>query len=247
MRRITDHAVVIGGSMAGLVTARVLAEVYDRVTVIDRDELPTAPQHRRGAAQSRHAHGLLSSGLLALEELFPGLTADLASAGAPSGDVAGQGRWYVNGHLLARTQTGMTGIGVSRPLLEAQVRARVRALPNVTIRDRCDVLDPLVAEGGHRVTGVRLLGRAGGSAAEALAADLVVDASGRGSRTPSWLDALGYPRPPEERIRIRLRYASRHYRLTTGDLGGDAVVMVGPTLPCPRGGILITQEAVARS
>lgn len=56
------------------------------------------------------------------------------AAGVPTAGIVGQGRWYVSGHLLARSQTDMVGLGVSRPLLEAELRARVRALPNLVIR-----------------------------------------------------------------------------------------------------------------
>jgi hypothetical protein len=56
--------------------------------------------------------------------------------------------------------------------------------------------------------GARVRRRVDGSAEEVLDADLVVDATGRGSRTPAWLEALGYPRPPNEQVRIGLGYAT---------------------------------------
>src|SRR6266540_4315750 len=170
-RQIGDRAVVLGASMAGLLAARVLADSYAQVTVIDRDELPETPMHRRGVPQGRHVHALLARGRQALEELFPGLTADL----------------------------------------------------------RC-------------VTGARVRRRADGGAEQVLDADLVVDATGRGSRTPVWLQALGYPRPQQEQVRIGLGYATRTYRLPPDALGGDLGILHGATPEHPRGGALFVLE-----
>jgi 2-polyprenyl-6-methoxyphenol hydroxylase-like FAD-dependent oxidoreductase len=86
-RQIGDHAVVLGASMAGLLAARVLADAYAQVTVIDRDQLAEASTHRRGVPHGRHAHALLARGQQALEELFPGLTGDLIAQGVPTGDL----------------------------------------------------------------------------------------------------------------------------------------------------------------
>ena len=129
--RIGDHAVVLGASMAGLLAARVLADAYAQVTVIDRDQLPQAGGHRRGVPQGRHLHALLARGQQALEELFPGLTTELVAHRVPTGDVLGNGRWYLNGHRLRQTHTGLVALCASRPFLEGHVRGRVRALPNV--------------------------------------------------------------------------------------------------------------------
>ena len=102
MRPINHHAVVLGASMAGLTAARVLADAYERVTVLDRDTLPPAGQHRKGVPQSRHAHGLLAGGRVALEELFPGLTDELVVHGASLGDVQQDVRWINDGHRLRK-------------------------------------------------------------------------------------------------------------------------------------------------
>ena len=83
MRKIGDHAVVLGASMGGLLAARVLADAYERVTVVDRDLLPERAADRQGVPQGRHAHALLARGAQILDELFPGLLADLAAAGVP--------------------------------------------------------------------------------------------------------------------------------------------------------------------
>ncbi|HET7519040.1 MAG TPA: FAD-binding monooxygenase [Actinomycetes bacterium] len=235
-RQIGDRAVVLGASMAGLLAARVLADAYGQVTVIDRDELPEAGAHRRGVPQGRHLHGLLARGQQALEELLPGLTAELIAQGAPAGDMLADTRLYLSGHRLRQARTGLVVLCASRPVLEGHVRARVRAIPNLRFLDRCDILGLAATPDGRRVTGVRVLRRADGSAAQLLGADLVVDATGRGARTPRWLEALGYPRPRQEQVRIGLGYASRTYRLPADALDGDLAVLQAATPGYPRTG-----------
>jgi 2-polyprenyl-6-methoxyphenol hydroxylase-like FAD-dependent oxidoreductase len=241
-RQIGDRAVVLGASMAGLLAARVLADAYGQVTVIDRDELPQTPMHRRGVPHGRHIHGLLARGQQALEELFPGFTAELVAQGVPTGDLLADTRMYLSGHRLRQAHTGLVVLSASRPVLEGHVRARLRALPNVRLVDRCDAVGLATTPDGRRVTGARVLRRAHGSAEELLGADLVVDATGRGSRTPAWLEALGYPRPPKEQVRIGLGYATRIYRQRRGALGGDLAVLQAATPQHPRTGALQVLE-----
>jgi 2-polyprenyl-6-methoxyphenol hydroxylase-like FAD-dependent oxidoreductase len=240
--QIGDHAVVLGASMAGLMAARVLADAYGQVTVIDRDQLPEANTHRRGVPHGRHAHALLARGQQALEELFPGLTADLIAQGVPTGDLLADGRWYVSGHRLRQQHIGLVTLSASRPLLEGYVRARVRELPNLRFLDSCDIVGLAATPDGRRITGARILCRAGDGAREELGADLVVDATGRGSRTPIWLQALGYARPDEEQVRVGLGYATRTYRLPPDALDGDLAVLDATTPQHPRGGALLRLE-----
>ena len=237
-RQIGERAVVLGASMAGLLAAQVLADGYGQVTVIDRDELPEASMHRRGVPHGRHLHALAARGQQALEELFCGLTAELVADGVPAGDMLADTRLFFSGHRLRRAPTGLGLLCASRPVLEGRVRARVRALPNVRFVDRCDVVGLATTPDRRRVTGARLLRRADGSAEEVLGADLVVDATGRGTRTPAWLEALGYPRPPAAQVRVGLGYATRIYRLPPDALGGDLAVLQAATPRHPRAGAL---------
>lgn len=240
MSENTDHAIVIGASIGGLLAARVLSETYAQVTVVERDVLSDGAAPRRGVAQGRHAHGLLARGREILEELFGGLTGELADLGVPSADLQSGFRWVNDGRLLCQqTPSGLQGLGVSRPLLESRVRARVRALPNVAIVDACDAVGPTATTDRRRVTGLRVLRRAASSAEEVIAADLVVDASGRGSRGPQWLEALGYAAPQAQQVRVGLAYASRAYRR---DPEGPDGVSVAATVENPRGGVMIAQE-----
>lgn len=236
--RIGSHAVVLGGSMAGLLAARVLADAYDRVTVIDRDELPVDATVRGGVPQGRHAHGLLASGREVLEELFPGLMDDLVAAGAPSGDFLSRGRYYFGGRRLVRHDSRMVAVGASRPMLESFVRQRILAIPTVAVIERADVVDFVLDPGGTRVTGVQVVPRGGDRVARAIHADLVVDASGRGSHTPRWLALRGYPEVGTDRVGIDLAYTSQVFRLSPEALDGDNVVLLASTPDNPRGAVL---------
>src|SRR5262249_50341413 len=184
--------VVLGASRSGLLAARVLADAYRRVTIVERDPLPESVLDRKGVPQGRHAHGLLPRGAQILDELFPGLLAGLAAGGVPVLRAPREFRFFLGGHLLCQDgEPGEPAYLQSRAFLEAHVRDRVRALGNVSVRDRCEVAGLVTAPARDRVTGARVLPSAGGRAEEILAADLVVDATGRGGRTPAWLTELG--------------------------------------------------------
>src|SRR5690349_4138268 len=135
-QQIGNSAIVIGGSMAGLLVARALSEQFAEVTIVERDALSPAAAPRKGVPQARHAHALLGGGREALETLFPGMTDALVERGA----LRGSGRFFSGGGYHQRTQRGLGALYVSRVLLEAEVRARVLALPNVRVVDQCDVI-----------------------------------------------------------------------------------------------------------
>ena len=210
------HAVVLGAGMAGLLAARVLSGHFGQVTVVDRDRLPEHPRFRPGVPQSRHLHVLLGRGLECLEQLFAGFEADLVAAGAPV--VKGSESLWLNAAGWSRRyQSPIRLLGASRELIEWQVRTRVTALDKVQVLEGCEAVGLLTDPSRAAVTGVRLRSRDGradatGPAAE-VAADLVVDASGRQSRAPQWLAELGYQPPAETTISSRLGYASRQYAI----------------------------------
>ncbi|MGY1737568.1 NAD(P)/FAD-dependent oxidoreductase [Geodermatophilus sp. SYSU D00684] len=229
--------------MSGLLTARVLTEAFDRVTVVDRDVLPGEPAARRGVPQGRHPHGLLARGREVLEEFFPGLTQDLVRHGAEIGDMQRDARWYNDGHLLCRSPIGMQGLAMSRPLVEDRVRARVLDLPGVEVLAPAQLLDLTAVDG--RVSGVRVRRSdpvARSTEEESLPADLVVDATGRGSHTPSWLESHGFGRPPESRIDVDVRYTTWVVPRYDDDLDGDRVCLIGATTAVPRFGAALAVE-----
>ncbi len=223
--------------MAGLLTARVLADTFTRVTLFERDELPDGPEFRKGVPQARHAHALLNSGRLVLEEFFPGITAELNAQGAP----LGSGRFFTGGGYLKRPALVTNALFVSRPCLEHEVRRRVIRLPNVEILTGYDVCGLTAGEGGARVSGIEA--RCGSTqSSETFPAALVVDASGRGSRTGTWLEALGYSAPEVELVEVAMGYSSRFFRRGPDDLGGNLIVNVAPSPAVPRAGAAIAQE-----
>ncbi|MEU3764774.1 FAD-dependent monooxygenase [Amycolatopsis keratiniphila] len=207
---VGKRAVVIGGSVAGTLAARVLSEFYREVVVVDRDEVLGVDKPRRGTPHTWHAHGLHARGYFILEELFPNLLGELRDSGIPVGDLARM-KWYFNGKQVEPADSGLPSITALRPVLEHHLRERTAALPNVTYRERTDVHGLLATRAGNRIVGVRVQAR-DGSAEERLGADLVVDASGRGSRTPVWLEELDFERPSEERVKIGLAYTTRMFR-----------------------------------
>jgi len=210
-----DHAVVIGGSMAGLLAARVLAAHFRRVTIVERDSFPDFPEFRKGVPQSRHVHVLLGRGQQLLEHFFPGLLAELAAAGAPTIMWPTEMLWLMPAGWCERFSPGRPFISMSRELLEWCVRRRLAASPRIAFLQEHDVTGLVGSADGTAVVGIEHRARgereAGPGPSERLLADLVVDASGRGSRTPRWLEALGYQPPAETRINAFLAYASRYY------------------------------------
>jgi 2-polyprenyl-6-methoxyphenol hydroxylase-like FAD-dependent oxidoreductase len=236
-----EHAIVLGASMGGLLAARALAPHFARVTIIERDELPTEPVNRKGVPQGRHSHALLAKGGEVLESLFPGLSQQLIDLGAPSGDPGLVWRLIAGGQRCAPDVTGLQGLAVSRPLLEYHVRRRVLALPQVNLIAR-HIARGLIVGSGDRVTGVRIAAVEEPATEREILADLVVDASGRASKTPEWLGDLGFPAPEAESVQINVSYVTRHFRRRPGDHGGDLATVISAVPPNRRAGAALAQE-----
>jgi 2-polyprenyl-6-methoxyphenol hydroxylase-like FAD-dependent oxidoreductase len=243
-QRLGHRAVVLGASIAGLLAARVLADCYDEVEVIDRDELPEDPGPRGGVPQARHAHALLAGGVLALEELLPGLIDDLVSRGAPDCDPLRDCQVFLLGNEICSPPSGLRVVAPTRPFLELRVRTHVRAVSNIKICDRTDVTSLMFD--GDMVTGVLALPRSahGRQAGEPqqVVADLVVDATGRGSKLGRWLADAGWPQPTLERIPIDLAYTSRRYRFGSDVLDGRSAVIYSAYPGQNRGAVAAVQE-----
>jgi len=235
------HAVVIGGSIAGLCAARVLADSFRKVTVLERDPLPQGPDVRRGTPQGHHIHALLAHGSSLLDGMFPGLDAELAEAGAPQLEV-GRDVGYLGLYGWACPfQPTILIRSASRPLLEQRVRRRVLALDRVAVRGERQVTELIAAPGGGRVTGV-VHTAAGGGGEERLEADLVVDASGRGSRAPAWLQKLGRSAPGDEVVDAFMGYATRIYEDVPPIQDGWRSVFVLGSPSVTRGGVVFPIE-----
>jgi len=240
MKRIGGHAVVIGASMGGLLAARALADDFETVTLLERDAFPRPDGPRKGVPQGDHAHGLLARGRNVIEAFFPGWTEEVVADGGIRCDIAHDAAWYGHGIALKPTPSDLVGLLASRPVLEGHVRRRLLALPNVRAIETCAVQGLAASADASTITGVRV--RVDNAAEQTMAADLVVDASGRGSQSPAWLDALGYARPEEERIEIGLGYTTRAYRRRPTDLGGKVAVVVAGSGPNWRNGVILFES-----
>lgn len=227
MATIGAHAVVLGAGMGGLFAARALSDAYERVTIVERDRLPDGPRLRRGVPQGGHGHSLLPGGGRLIGQMFPGILQELEAAGVPVIRDFSELHFSVAGHVLrtGRPTRPLVSYLPSRRHLEWQVRRRVEALPNVQILQGCDVGGPITEDTGDRVTGVQVTILTAAANPETLEADLVVDAMGRGARTPAWLEQLGYGRPPEKATPVDVAYVTHLVRMRSDALREKLVLI----------------------
>ncbi len=248
MPALGERAVVLGASMGGLLAARVLADFFGTVTVVERDVLPDGPVIRRGVPQGRHVHVLLARGAQILDELFPGLLNELVADGVPVWDDGELSKLHLSfgGHEMLRSgeiafePKTLAVYMPSRPLLECHVRQRLRAIRNVTILGGHEVTELKSTADRKRVTGVRVVSREGGAERE-LTADVVMDATGRGAHTPVLLESLGYGRPAEDHIVMHTTYVSQRLRIPRGTLQ-EMLVDISPAPGRPTGMFLTVNE-----
>jgi 2-polyprenyl-6-methoxyphenol hydroxylase-like FAD-dependent oxidoreductase len=218
--RRQQTALVLGAGMAGLLCARTASDHFDRVLVLDADELPDGPEDRRAIPQGHHSHVLLSQGRALFEGFFPGLDAELEALGCENVDWAGDCAVFSSAGKVPRFSSGLVTRPCTRALLEYVVRRRVLALPNVIIR------------GGTKIAGLmgdgkRVIGALVEGAAEVLKADLIIDATGRHSEAPKWLEQLGCAATQTTVVDSFLGYATRLYQrpADTADLGFKGVLI----------------------
>lgn len=226
-----DHAIVLGASMAGLLTARVLSEHFDQVTLIERDPVADHPEARKGQPQTRHLHGLLASGLEIMNRYYPDLMEALEAGGAIVGDFGENMRWCTYGGYRQRFTLGHKAALMSRPFLEYLVRVRTLAQGNITLLDNCAVRRLATTPDRAHVVGVEVERRAQTDAVEMLTADFVVDCTGRGSRTPQWLAELGYVAPTESEVKVNVGYATQIFRRNPDDDFAREWLLVTPEAP----------------
>lgn len=229
-----EHAVVIGAGMAGLLAARVLADAFDEVTVVERDPIPDEPVARRGVPQGRHIHVMQAAGKVTLEDLFPGYRTDLLSAGGLEIDGARDLKFYAEGGFLADGPCQLPLYAATRPLYEQPVRRHLTDRDDVHLRSRCQFRDYLTDDAATAVEGIVFTNEE--TAMEELDATLVVDATGRTSRTPAWLKRHGYTSPSIDEVHINLAYSTGFIQRPADD---HRALLVTPSPSHPRGaGIL---------
>src|SRR5215471_8211468 len=241
-KRLGQHAVVIGGSLAGLMTARVLAEHFDTVTVLERDHIEDRPALHQSIPQGNHLHGLLLGGQQVMAALYPGFLDRLTTLGAVRCRAGTEfavyrpdGKAYsVTGTVREPRDLGFDITCHSRGLLEYCVRQCTLEHTNITFASESTVQGLVYADG--RVRGVRY--QQSGEA-RSLAADLVVDTGGRGSHAPRWLTELGFQAPAETIIGVDIAYASAKFRVPeTYDEPERLLICLGLAPDFPDGAIM---------
>lgn len=232
-----EHAVVIGGSMAGLLAARVLSDAFDRVTIIERDKVNSTPTFRRGVPQGNHVHVLLEAGRAILNDLFPGYSCDLSDGGAQILNMGTDIEFHEDGVFRAAPEDPLELNCASRPLIEHVTRTHTLDIDGIKMRDQCHVKEFLTNSTADEVQGVTISNEEHDH--EELTAEVVVDATGRKSITPNWLESQGYERPTRDTVEINLAYATVHLnRPSDAERGIHAI----QSPPQTRGGVALPEE-----
>ncbi len=228
---LQNHAVVIGGSIAGMLAARVLADHFTSVTIVETDKLPENAIARKGVPQSVQPHVLLTKGYRILEELFPNIGDELSAAGALTIDWVREFHHFIHGSWSAKADSpsDLVSFTCSRPLLESAIRSRLANFANVQFIEQHRVTGLLLNSSNH-INGV-CLRPIGGTNQEELSAILVVDAGGRRSQAPQWLESLGFTPPPETVVNPYLGYATRRYREPEGFEADWKVMLISHSPP----------------
>ena len=224
-----SSAVVLGGSISGLMVAQALSKHFDNVLIIERDQVGEDAEVRKGVPQGAHGHGLLAGGYQIMDSFFPGLMKELEASGAPHGDMLQDFLWFQYGHWKLRFESGLRGMVASRPHLEQAIRRKNRAVPTIKFV-QAEAAGLKLDSTKLHVTGV-LVRTKGAERPVPLHADLVVDASGRGSQSAKWLEDAGFDRPKEISVRVDVGYATRLFERKPGDLHNAYGAIISGTPP----------------
>ena len=238
------RAVVVGGSLAGLLAARVLHDHFDEVWLLDRHPLPADDEPRRATPHTRHTHALLARGRQAIEALFPGIGEAWTAAGGRLGDVGSEAAFYAGRRRFLQAPAQAQGLCLGRGAIEGALRRRVLALPRLRAVTGIDAQGLAGKLHGDRIDGLRWRSASDEPRAPAatLRAALVVDATGRASRLPEWLAELGHATPDEQEVQVDIRYATAYLKRAPHHAPGLEAVITAATADHPVPSVLLSQE-----
>ncbi|MGY4691041.1 FAD-dependent oxidoreductase [Salibacterium sp. K-3] len=205
------EAIVIGGGIAGLLTARILSDYYQEVIIIEQNEIPQEPSIRPGTPQAFHPHRVLPRGSMIMERFFPGYVDDLLAQGAHP--TQNEKKSLFTSYGLLQMTPPEKNAENSRALLEWTFLQRVQRISNIHFLSRQAVTSLQTSVDQSQVTGVHIKERSGQKQERTVAADLVVDTSGRYSKLIKWLEDMGLEVPQPERLKVSLGYSTRYYRV----------------------------------
>jgi flavin-dependent dehydrogenase len=237
-----QQAIVVGGSIAGLIAARVLSDYFEQTLVLERDEIADQPVIHKSVPQGNHLHALLHGGLQVLSLLYPRFTEDLRQRGATQITVGRDIVWYLpdgkayspTGSVRAPFDAKLEAYCASRGLIEFVIRKRTTAIPNVRFESGSAVQELIYRD--RRVCGVRC------ADARLIEAELVIDATGRGHRARRWLSSIGFPPPAETEIGLDTAYSTANFRKPESFPGEPIIFITGPAPQFTRRGYVITIE-----
>ncbi len=209
-----DHAIVVGTGLSGLLAAKVLSEYFHKVSVIERDSREECQDHRKGAPQAHHGHALLRRGYLIITKFFPGIEADLETAGGEKYEFI-KGTLIFSGSWMPKFSTGLFGHINSRVILERTIRKRLEAIKNINFKYESKVIGLKTNSDRTKVTGIDFEDISDNKALKSLDADLVVIAAGRTVSFSEWLAKLDIQIPAPTIIKTQDGYASREYKLNS--------------------------------
>ena len=225
-----DTAIVMGASIGGLMTAKVLSKHFKKVIIIEKDEVNRQPESRKGQLHTRHLHGLLPGGLNVMLQYFPDLTQALAEHGANVCDFGDTMVWQTYGGYRQQLTMNLVGVTMSRALLEHLIRERVLSQSNIELMDKTMIKRLETSLDNGTVNGV-VIETKGNDTPSVLKANLVVDVTGRNSRSPQWLKEMGFGELPISEVKVNVGYATRIYKRDVNDPLSNKWILHTPDAP----------------
>ncbi len=228
-----NHAIVLGCSLSGLLTAKVLSKHYQKVTIIEKDKVNNIPESRKGQPQTQHVHALVKSGLSILEEYFPDIKKDLVASGAVEMDLGDSSIFYSYGGLRERSNSDIDIVTMSRQLLEFLIRRYTLNISNIVLLDQMVFEKLNLTEDKQKIKGVSIRDTKNNMSFHT-DGDLIIDTTGRGSRTPKLLDLIGFKAPENSTVKINVSYHSRIYKRDINDPRSDKIIVLKAEPPLEK-------------